>query len=102
MFRERDGKRTDVVVLGCTHYPLLIEEIDAGGALGGHLSRPGAGHCPARRAMFSTKSPRPETKAPVPAPGTVLLTSSAGCATEALAAYAAMGFPDHEIVEMPV
>ena len=23
VFRNRDGKRTDVVVLGCTHYPLL-------------------------------------------------------------------------------
>jgi glutamate racemase len=24
-FREREGKRTDVVVLACTHYPLLID-----------------------------------------------------------------------------
>lgn len=24
-FVERDGRRTDVVVLGCTHYPLLVE-----------------------------------------------------------------------------
>ncbi len=28
-FVERDGKRTDVVVLGCTHYPLLLNEIEA-------------------------------------------------------------------------
>ncbi len=27
VFVERDGKRTDVVVLGCTHYPLLVEEM---------------------------------------------------------------------------
>jgi glutamate racemase len=27
-FVERDGKRTDVVVLGCTHYPLLLPVIE--------------------------------------------------------------------------
>jgi glutamate racemase len=26
-FVERDGKKTDVVVLGCTHYPLLLERL---------------------------------------------------------------------------
>ncbi len=26
-FVEKDGRRTDVVVLGCTHYPLLIERL---------------------------------------------------------------------------
>ena len=26
-FRLIDGARTDVVVLGCTHYPLLLEEL---------------------------------------------------------------------------
>jgi glutamate racemase len=28
-FIEEDGRRTDVVVLGCTHYPLLLEKLDA-------------------------------------------------------------------------
>ncbi|HRA66720.1 MAG TPA: hypothetical protein PL187_11915, partial [Caldilinea sp.] len=28
VFRKREGKRTDVVVLGCTHYPLLVEEME--------------------------------------------------------------------------
>jgi glutamate racemase len=27
-FTERDGKRTDVVVLACTHYPLLIDRLE--------------------------------------------------------------------------
>ena len=26
-FVEKDGKKTDVVVLGCTHYPLLLERL---------------------------------------------------------------------------
>lgn len=29
VFVERDGRRTDVVVLGCTHYPLLMKELQA-------------------------------------------------------------------------
>jgi hypothetical protein len=28
VFRTREGRRTDVVVLGCTHYPLLVGEIE--------------------------------------------------------------------------
>jgi glutamate racemase len=28
-FVEVDGKRTDIVVLGCTHYPFLVTEMDA-------------------------------------------------------------------------
>ncbi len=28
VFVERNGRRTDVVVLGCTHYPLLLDEIE--------------------------------------------------------------------------
>jgi glutamate racemase len=28
-FVEKDGRRTDVVVLGCTHYPLLINRLEA-------------------------------------------------------------------------
>ena len=26
-FVEREGRRTDIIVLGCTHYPLLVEEM---------------------------------------------------------------------------
>ena len=28
VFVERSGRRTDAVVLGCTHYPLLLEEVE--------------------------------------------------------------------------
>ena len=37
-----------------------------------------------------------------PAHGTVILTSARGQASESLAAYAAMGFPAHEFLELPV
>ena len=28
VFVEEEGRRTDVVVLGCTHYPLLLPELE--------------------------------------------------------------------------
>ncbi|MGI9415614.1 MAG: glutamate racemase, partial [Hyphomicrobiales bacterium] len=28
VFVDRSGRRTDAVVLGCTHYPLLLEELE--------------------------------------------------------------------------
>jgi hypothetical protein len=38
----------------------------------------------------------------VPAHGTVILTSARGGASETLTAYGVMGFPRHEVLEMPV
>lgn len=28
MFRRKDGRRTDVVVLACTHYPLILDRLE--------------------------------------------------------------------------
>jgi glutamate racemase len=100
-FRQREGKKTDVVVLGCTHYPLLIEEmlkvqpwlvkyIDPAPAI-------------ARRvADVLDETPISEATKPVPPPNTVLLTSSRGDAADSFAAYAAMGFDRPEFLETPV
>ena len=38
VFRKRDGRSTDVVVLGCTHYPLLVEEMAKVAALARHAT----------------------------------------------------------------
>jgi glutamate racemase len=37
-----------------------------------------------------------------PEANTVLLTSERGSASESLAAYAAMGFPRHQLIDLPV
>ncbi|MGQ0485467.1 MAG: glutamate racemase [Hyphomicrobiales bacterium] len=100
VFRICEGKRTDVVVLGCTHYPLLVEDIAKVAPWEVTYIDP-APAIARRAADVLDETPRHEAKYPVPAPGTVLLTSRQGAA-EALAAYAAMGFPAHEILEMPV
>jgi glutamate racemase len=39
--------------------------------------------------------------ADAPAGGTVILTSARGSASETLSAYAAMGFPDHLVLDLP-
>ena len=46
-----DGRRTDTVVLACTHYPLLQQRFRQAAALAGDLARPGAGHRAARRSI---------------------------------------------------
>ncbi|MBI3673086.1 MAG: glutamate racemase [Rhizobiales bacterium] len=100
-FRKRDGKRTDVVVLGCTHYPLLVDEIAKVAPWEVHYIDP-APAIARRVADVLDETPRHEAGFATPAHGTVILTSAERGAAATLAAYAAMGFPAHEILEMPV
>ncbi len=100
-FRQREGKKTDVVVLGCTHYPLLIEDmlkvqpwpvryIDPAPAI-------------ARRvADVLDETPLGDAAKPLPPHNGVLLTLARGEARDSLAAYAAMGFDQPEFLDMPV
>ena len=99
VFRTRDGKKTDVVVLGCTHYPLLIDDmkkiepwpvtyIDPAPAI-------------ARRTADVIEETPLSGETGI-AYGTVILTSARGSASESLAAYSSMGFPAHLFVEMGV
>ena len=101
VFRKRDGGKTDVVVLGCTHYPLLVDEIrqvapwevnfiDPSGAIARRVAD----------VVEETALKGPDPKAP--AHGTVLLTAARSESSETLMAYAGMGFPKHEIVDLPV
>ncbi len=101
VFRKREGKKTDVVVLGCTHYPLLIEEmkqvapwdvsyLDPAPAIARRV-----GDVLADLRLLGAQSGVPERD-------TVLLTSQRGSASESLAAYAAMGFMRHQFVDLPV
>ena len=100
-FRQREGKKTDVVVLGCTHYPLLIEDmlkvqpwpvryIDPAPAI-------------ARRvADVLDETPLGDATKLLPPHNGVLLTSARGDARDSLAAYAAMGFDRPEFLDIPV
>jgi glutamate racemase len=100
-FRKRDGKLTDVVVLGCTHYPLLTDDIMQVAPWPVVYVDPSAAI--ARRvADIAEETPRQESAAEAPPHGTVILTSGGGRTTETLKAYGNMGFPIHEVVDLPV
>lgn len=101
VFRERDGRRTDVVVLGCTHYPLLLDEIrqvapwdvtyiDPAPAIARRVEDVLADASLTHRSAYDVGR------------DTVLLTSARGGAAESLNAYASMGFVNHGIVDLPV
>jgi glutamate racemase len=101
VFRTREGKRTDVVVLGCTHYPLLIEEMRQVAPWEVNYLDPAPAI--ARRVgdvLLDVMLKGPDSS--IPAPNTVLLTSARGSASESLAAYASMGFPHHQFIDLPV
>jgi glutamate racemase len=101
VFRRREGKRTDVVVLGCTHYPLLVDDMRAVAPWDVAYIDP-APAIARRAADVLDETPRHAPEKPVPAHGTVILTAARGSASESLGAYAAMGFPHPEFMEMPV
>jgi glutamate racemase len=101
VFCQRDRRKTDVVVLGCTHYPLLLGEIrdvapwpvtyiDPAPAIARRVSD-----------LLRTASINGARAASVPG-GTLYLTSARGRGSESLAAYAAMGFAANEVLDVPV
>ena len=101
VFRSANGGKTDVVVLGCTHYPLLVDEMKQ--VAPWEVSYLDPAPAIARRAadvLADAVLSGPDVAMPMP--NTVLLTSSTGSAAESLAAYAAMGFPRHEFIDLPV
>ncbi len=98
-FAERGAKRTDVVVLGCTHYPLLVEDIVKVAPWEVAYIDP-APAIARRVADVLDETPLGEAAGAVPRHGTALLTSKRGQAADSLAAYALMGFPLADFMEM--
>ena len=101
VFRKREGGRTDVVVLGCTHYPLILEDIRKVAPWPVSYIDP-APAIARRVADVLDETPLHDAKGAVPGHGTVLLTSARGQAADSFAAYGSMGFPRHDLLEMPV
>ena len=101
VFAESQCRRTDVVVLGCTHYPLLADElakvepwvvryIDPAPAI-------------ARRVADVLKDLALKEASPtVPAHNSVLLTSAREQAEDALPAYAKMSFHLPQFLDLKV
>jgi glutamate racemase len=101
VFRKRDERRTDVVVLACTHYPLLLDEIRQAAPWPVTYIDPAPAI--ARRVSDLLRTGTTNGAEFKGAPGgTVYLTSARGRGSESLAAYAAMGFAANEILDLPV
>jgi glutamate racemase len=100
VFRKRNGQPTDVVVLGCTHYPLLTEDMEKVAPWPVIYIDPAPAI--ARRVADVVEETRLAGVAEaVPAQGTVILTSARGSASESLLAYATMGFSKHKMINIP-
>ncbi len=101
VFVQEQGRRTDVVVLGCTHYPLLTDEmakvepwvvryIDPAPAI-------------ARRVADVLRNVKVgEPSKPVPPHNALLLTSTREAAEDALPAYAKMSFHLPQFLDLKV
>jgi glutamate racemase len=101
VFRKRDDRVTDVVVLGCTHYPLLLDEIREVAPWPVTYIDPAPAI--ARRVSDLLRSAKLNGSRMNGAQhGTVFLTSARGRGNESLAAYAAMGFAANEVLDLPV
>jgi len=100
VFRRRDGRLTDVVVLGCTHYPLLLDELNAASPWPVIFIDPAPAI--ARHVLEVLKTVQASERAGAPARGTVYFTSARGRNPESAAAYGAMGFDRQEIMDFPV
>jgi glutamate racemase len=99
VFRQRKGKRTDTVVLGCTHYPLLIDDIRKAAPWPVDYVDPAPAI--ARRVVDVLKQQSLENPRPGPRSGTALFTAPP--ATDlGLKAYEAMGFPAHEVLALKI
>jgi glutamate racemase len=100
VYREKAGRRTDVVVLGCTHYPLLLDEIRA--VAPWEVSYLDPAPAIARRVADVLADRLINVPQVIDFESdTVFLTSPGGGASESLAAYAAMGFSRNRIVDLP-
>lgn len=100
-FAEFDGRKTDVVVLGCTHYPLLAAEIASVAPWPVTLIDPSAAI--ARRVGDVADETGRQT-GPVDGPvhGTVILTARPAAGEDTRMAYASMGFPVQTVLHLPV
>jgi glutamate racemase len=102
VFRTRGGNRTDVVVLGCTHYPLVLDELKQVAPWPVEWIDPAPAI--ARRTAFILADrgahQQPGEGSDI-APDTVIFTS-APAGGQAPAGFRAMGFNTLKVLDIPV
>ena len=100
VFRSRAGRRTDTVVLGCTHYPLLLDDIRKAAPWPVEYIDPAPAI--ARRVVDVLKGVTLSELLPGPKSGTALFTAQGGSAPGGLNAYESMGFSESSFVDIAV
>ncbi len=96
-FVEIDGKRTDVVVLGCTHYPLMAEEISRVAPWPVTYIDPSAAIARRVGDVVEETVLRHGAHEAI-AHGTVLFTTASGLDVDTEVAYSRMGFPHWQVI----
>ncbi|HUE45315.1 MAG TPA: glutamate racemase [Aestuariivirgaceae bacterium] len=100
VFRRRNGRRTDTIVLGCTHYPLLLPELDAASPWPVRFIDPAPAIARRVASIVETLPARPLEAADRASPdGTVFLTAPG--ASSSLAVYAGQKFAFPVLVDVP-
>jgi glutamate racemase len=89
------------VVLGCTHYPLLLDELRLAAPWPVEFIDPAPAIARRVREVANAAAAAPPRRSGAFPPGTVLFTARRGEANEALAAYARFGFETAELLDLP-
>ncbi len=89
-----------MVVLGCTHYPLLLDELLNAAPWPVLFIDPAPAI--ARRVSDLLRTLSVPTAVDGPADGTVFFTSPRGRSPKSLAAYCSMGFARPDVIHLPV
>jgi glutamate racemase len=100
VFKQDGGRRTDIVVLGCTHYPLVADEIAEVSPWPVTLIDPSAAI--ARRVGdVADETGRVDPSPDAPLHGTVIMTASVPDGSRAESVYAGLGFPHVVVLDFP-
>ena len=100
VFRRRNGRQTDTVVLGCTHYPLLLPELEAASPWPVAFIDPAPAIARRVASVVAGLELSAEAGSGAAPDGTVFLTSGLSPANAAV--YAVEGFGNPQVVEMGI
>ncbi len=101
VFKTKAGSRTDVVVLGCTHYPLLLEEMNEVAPWPVEWIDPAPAIARRTKSILSDGSSGTGGSYLMTA-DTVILTSASAGLKQLPAGFAGYGFSKLQILEIPV
>ncbi|WP_342642465.1 glutamate racemase [Rhodoligotrophos ferricapiens] len=97
VFRKRKGRQTDTVALGCTHYPLLLEELTAMAPWPVTFLDPAPAIARRVVQVLAERGRQPGEINGAVAPSTLMLTARP-VAERVLDAYAVLGFANHMVM----